>query len=216
MRQHFADKSVPAFFFLAFSSLSHSVSSCLCVGFLPTARQWRLHFKISKIALMVGLPALNLFSTHVKGTLSWEWLEHGRFRVTKSKESWFMRPCTGTPSPCSPKGVISHVKLSQAEAAVASCLCLALPASGNASMKFSCVVKYTFSHSCGRRKGCQPSLACLVLRSQTGILAQYKWPHWLFRLCQFFKVLAALVSPLSEAAFSLAFASWAFVLAKAF
>ena len=141
---------------------------------------------------MVSLPPLNLFSIQVKGTLSWEWLEEGMLIVKKSRLSWFIRPCAGTPSPCKPKGHISTAKLSQAEAAIASCLYLALPASGNASMKFSWLAKYTSSHSCGKRKGCQPFLAFLTFRFHKGIWAQYKSPHWLCFLSHLLNVLAAL------------------------
>ena len=122
---------------LAFSSFNHFWLLRLFVGYFPFPRLQRLHFKIWKMALMVSLRPLNLFSIQVKGTLRWEWLDEGMLIVKKSRLSWFIRPCTGTPSPCKPKGRISTAKLSQAKAAVASCLYLALPASGNASMKFS-------------------------------------------------------------------------------
>ena len=125
----FPGMALPAQIWRFLSDFIHLEPSCLALGNLPSARQWKFH-NMTWLISIVCHPII-LASKAQMGILSWlNLFDPTKFTVQNSKVLWFILPCTGTPSPCKPKGNIFPMGSPKLSQALANLLAKKLPSSG--------------------------------------------------------------------------------------
>ena len=163
---------------LALSDLRHAVPSCLLTGQVPFLKCSNDQTKMFNIASLVWYWKWNLDWMTVKGTLkSLCNLLPGKLIVRKSKPSFLIVPCIGTPSPWNPIGTrpsAGQLSVPNTPMQILDKAAWTLePLAGCASSTAFGSAMYWANHSWGRQKGCHLSSTWSVFKFFMGTFAQY-------------------------------------------